>query len=239
MNDRRLLKEIKRIVLDHCSNELVSLFAIGSFLSHEMVESSDIDLIGVMKSSFDFKNEAFINRELNERIHSIHRIDLGTVSYDELLGGAHKGSLTKHIELSILLNFLKRARLIHGKRIKFDKLPIVPASPLEELRYHVKVFDEYNSDFKRKERIGPDFAFSDIIKIIFYIANLELQLRRNLTPRWSYSEVVRAFRRDKNHIVHYSMKLRRKKAISHAERESWLDLAEGYVSKMKTELVNE
>lgn len=72
------------------------------------------------------------------------------------------------------------------------------------------------------------------LKIVFYIANLELQLERGLTPRVSYREIDKAFREDKEHIVHYSMKLRRKGTIGRKERHSWLDSAERYVAKMRS-----
>jgi predicted nucleotidyltransferase len=87
VNDRGLLREMRREVLRNVGNELISVYVIGSFLSKEMVESSDIDLMGVMKSSFDFKNEARINEALNERVRSGHRIDFGTMSYDEFFRG--------------------------------------------------------------------------------------------------------------------------------------------------------
>ena len=233
-NDRRLLQEIKRIVLDCCGNELISLYAIGSFSFHEMIPSSDIDLVGVMKPSFDFRKETKINKALNHKIHSDHKIDLGTMSYAEFFGGTQKGSLMKHIELPIFLNFLKRSQRISGKPINFDKLPINPASPEEELRYHIKVFDEYKAGFRQRDRIRSDFSFRDFLKIMFYIANLELQLERELTPRVGYTEIDKAFREDKEHIVHYSMKLRRKGTIGRKERQSWLDSAERYVAKMRS-----
>jgi predicted nucleotidyltransferase len=233
MNDRRLLQEMKRIVVDHCGNELISLYAIGSFLSHEMTSSSDIDLVGVMKPSFDFRKEAQINKALNQKIHSHHKIDLGTMSYAEFFGGTQKGSLMKHVELPIFLNFLKRSRRISGKPIDFDKLPVKPASAEEELRYHIKVFDEYRAGFRVRDRIRSDFSFRDFLKIVFYIANLELQLERGLTPRVGYTEIDKAFREDKEHIVHYSTKLRRKGMIGRKERQSWLDSAERYVAKMR------
>jgi predicted nucleotidyltransferase len=233
MNNRRLLREIKEVVLENAGDELVSLYVIGSFPSKEMVHSSDIDLVGVMKPGFDFRKEPRINKALNRRIRSGRRIDLGTMSYEEFFGGAQKGSLTKHIELPVFLNFLKRARLIHGERINFDKLPMKPASPREELKYHIRVFDEYKAAFRRADRISPDFSFRDFMKVLFYIANLELQLVTRLTPRVSYTEIDRAFRQDKLHIVHYSMKLRRKRTIDREDRQSWLDSAECYVTKMR------
>jgi predicted nucleotidyltransferase len=234
MNREQLLQEIKRIILENAYDELVSLYVMGSFLSNEMVESSDIDLIGVMKSTFDFRREVRINKMLNEKIRPSHRIDLGTMSYDEFFGGTQRGSLMKHIELHIFLAFMKRARLIYGKRINFDKFPVKPASREEQLEYHIRVFNEYKADFRKKNRIRTDFTFRDFIKIVFYIANIELQLARNLIPRRSYAGILKAFRNDRNHIVHYSMKLRCKKTISRKEKESWLDLAEDYVAKLKT-----
>lgn len=229
----KLLQKMKKVVLENAGDDLVSLYVIGSFHSKEMIRTSDIDLVGVMKPSFNFKKEGEMNKALNKGNSSGNRIDLGTMSYDQFFGGRQQGSLMKHIELPVFLNFLKRAKLIYGRRINFNRLPIKPVSPLEELKYHIKVFNEYKSGYRKKNKIRPDFSFRGFIKIVFYIANLELQLTRNLTPRRSYSEIVKAFRKDKDHIVHYSMKLRRKKTISHDERNSWLDMAENYVAKMK------
>jgi hypothetical protein len=139
----------------------------------------------------------------------------------------------KNVELPIFLNFLKRAQLIHGKRIDFDKLPIKPASLQDALRYWIKVFVEYKGAFRESDRIRSDFSFRDFLKIVFYISNLELQLVKGLAPRVSYTEIDRAFRQDKLHIVHYSMKLRRKRKIGRKERQSWLDSAERYVTKIR------
>lgn len=232
MNDRRLLRAIKAAVLDSCGEEMVSLYAMGSFPRHEMIQSSDVDLVGVMKPNFDFSKEPQINKAINREIRYAHKIDLGTMSYEEFFGGIQQGSILRHIELPILLNFLKHARLIYGKKINFDKLPIKPASCQEELEYHITVFDEYKSAFRRRYRIRSDFSFRDFLKIIFYIANLELQLVRGNEPRVAYTEIERAFRTDQKHIVHHSMNLRRKKSIGRTERQSWLDSAERYVTKM-------
>jgi len=232
-NERKLLRTIKSIILDCCGVELISLYSIGSFSSHEMIASSDIDLVGVMKPSFDFRREAEINGVLNRKIRSTHKIDLGTMSYAEFFGGRHQGSLMRHIELPIFLNFLKHAHLLYGKRIDFNKLPVKPASPERELSYHIKVFEKYKADFRARDRIGSDFSFRDFLKIIFYIANLELQLTRGQTAKVRYTEIDRALRTNKEHIVHYSMKLRRKRAIDRKERQAWVDAAERYVKKMR------
>jgi len=80
MNREQLLLEIKRIILEKAHDELVSLYVMCSFLSNEMLESSDIDLIGVMKSTFDFRREVRINRMLNSKIRLSHRIDISTNS---------------------------------------------------------------------------------------------------------------------------------------------------------------
>jgi len=220
--------------LENAGAQVVSLYVVGSFLSNEMIASSDIDLVGIMKPNFDFRREARLNEILNKTVHSKHRIDLGTMSYDEFFGGTRKGSVMRYIELPIFLNFLKRAKLIYGKRINFDKLPIKPASPEQELKYHLREFNRYKVEFRRRNAVGHNFSFSDFIKTIFYIANAELQLTRHLTPKRGYTEIVRAFAKDKTHLVHYSMQLRRKKTISPRDKRTWLNLAERYVAQMRT-----
>ena len=231
INDRRVVQKIKRVVLENTGNELVSLYLIGSFVSKDMVESSDIDLVGIMKPSFDFNKERRINNALNHQIPSTHRIDLGTMSITELYGSPRKGSIMKHVELPILLNYLKQARLIHGKQINFNKLPVKSATPKDELRYHIKTFNEYKEAFRERDRIGADFAFKDFLKVIFYIAHIELQLTQQITTG-NYSEIVKAFAKDKTHPVHDSMRLRLKKTISSTDRRRWLNVAEGYVAEM-------
>ena len=129
MNDGRLLRAIKRIVLGYCGDEPISLYGIGSYWSHEMIPSSDVDLVGVMKPSFDFRREAQINIALNRKIRSAHKIDFGTMSYDEFFGGATQGSLMRYVELPIFLSFLKQARRIYGKRIDFSKLRLNRSRP--------------------------------------------------------------------------------------------------------------
>lgn len=232
--NRRLLQRLKQTVLENAGEQVVSLYIVGSFISNEMIESSDIDLVGIMKPSFDFRREAHINRILNKTIHSKHRIDLGTMSFDEFFGGAQKGSLMTHTELPIFLNFLEGGKLIWGKRINFDKLPIKPASPEQELKYHLREFDKYKNEFRKKNALGPDFSFRDFIKTIFYVANAELQLSQHLTPKSGYTDIVRAFADNKTHPVHYSLQLRRKKKISSRDKRTWMNLAEGYVTQMKT-----
>jgi hypothetical protein len=198
-----------------------------------MVESSDIDLIGIMKPNFDFKKEKIINKILNEKIRSKHRIDLGTMSYEEFFGGRRQGSLTKHIVLPVFMNFLKNAKLIYGKKLNFDKFPIKPASKEDELKYHIKVFNKYKNLFRKRDRLGPDFQFKDFVKIIFYIANIELQKTKKTKSRNSYSDIDNAFKNEKDHIVHYSLRLRKKKKITNEEKRLWLDIADQYVKKMK------
>jgi predicted nucleotidyltransferase len=234
MNDEQLLEKIKNVIVESTNNDLISLYVIGSFLRKEMEEYSDIDLVGIMKPTFDFEKRKHINWVLNKRVRSKHRIDMGTVSYDEFFGGERKGSMTEYITVPVFIKFLKKAKLVYGKKIKFDRLPIKPATDKEELKYHIEVFDEYKDMFRKGHRFSADYTFRDFIKIMFYIANLELRILKKSKSRDSYVEVDNAFRNDNDHIVHYSMLLRRKRAdITNKEKEVWFGMAEDYVRRMK------
>ena len=232
MNSKNLVKKIRKIVLETTNGNLISLYLIGSFLRNEMTKTSDIDVVGVMKPDFDFMKEVEINKILNEKIHSKHRIDLGTMNYEEFFGGVQKGSLMKHTYLSVFINFLKNAKLIYGKKLNFDKFPIKPASIEDELNYHIGIFRKYKNEFRKKDSLGPDFYFRDFIKTIFFIANLELLRNRGLKPK-SYFNISKALKKEKNHIVHYSLKLRKKKIITKQEKQHWLEMAERYVKELR------
>jgi len=233
MNGKQLVERIKKIILENAGECIVSLYAIGSFPRKEMVESSDIDLVGIMKASFDFRKERLVNKTLNKKIRSKHRIDLGTMSYDEFFGGKQQGSLTRHVDLPVFMNFLKNAKLIYGRKLDFNTFPIKPASKEDELKYHIRIFDKYKDAFRKKDRIAADFSFKDLFKIIFYIANIEVQISRKTKPKKRYFDIAKAFRNERHHIVHYSLKLRKKKTITNDEKRLWFDMAENYVRKMK------
>ena len=233
MDDKRFIGKIVQIVLENTGNGLISLYLVGSFLTKDMVKSSDIDLVGVMKSSFDFGKEKLINERLNEKIISKHKIDLGTMSVEEFFGGKQKGSLMRHMSLPVFLNSLKNAQLVYGRKFDFDELPIKPASKTYEMEYWIREFKKYKNEFRKKDKLGTDFSFRDFLKIIFYIANLQFQpTRKTKQKKQRYSDIVNAFRTENNHIVHYSLELRKKASITNEEKQSWLDRAEVYVESI-------
>ena len=229
MNDEELIDKLKHTVLEHTGNDLISLYVIGSFITKDMTENSDIDFVGLMKSSYDFDNEEKLNEILNDKISSAHIIDIGMMNYDAFFGGEPKGRIMEHIDLPVFINFLKKAKLIHGKQINFDEIPIMPASLKDELEYHIETFNELKDEFKEKDQISYDFFFRDFIKIIFYIANIELELIHDIKPASNYSEIATAYKFNENHIVHYSLKLRNQTMISNDEKIKWIDLAEQYL----------
>lgn len=232
MGNKRLINRIVQIILENTGNSLISLYLVGSFLTKDMVKSSDIDVVGVMKPSFDFRKEKLINEILNEKIISRHKIDLGTMSVEEFFGGKQKGSLMRHMNLPVFLNSLKNAQLIYGRKIDFDELPIKPASETDEMKYWIKEFKKCKNEFRKKDKLGVDFSFKDFLKIIFYIANLQLQLTRKTQQEKRYSDIAIAFRTESDHIVHYSLELRRKASITNEEKQLWLDKAELYVESI-------
>ncbi len=233
MNDEKLINEIKNTILKHTGDNLISLYVIGSFITKDMINNSDIDFIGVMKSSYDFTNETQLNEILNNKIRSAHKIDIGMMSYDEFFGGESKGSIMENIELPVFINFLKKAKLVHGKQLNFNEFSIKPATLRNELEYHIDIFYEHKDTFKEKDQICPDFTFKDFIKVIFYIADIELHLVSDNKSVNGYSEIAMAFKNNEKHIVHYSLKLRRQQVISKDDKIKWLEVAEKYLIDLK------
>lgn len=233
MDDQALIERVIKLVLAIAGDNLRSMYLIGSFLTREMIDSSDIDFIGIMESSFDFTNETAINPELNSKIDSKYPIDVELMNYDAFFGGKPKGSILKYVTLSVLLNFLKRAKHVYGEKLNFDTLPVKPASPQDELIYHMGVFHRNKDEFRTKDKIGIDFTFKSFLKQVFYMANLELQLTRRMESQRRYSEIVHAFQFHPDHIVHFSYTLRKQNAITVKEKHAWLDKAEEYVQQPK------
>jgi hypothetical protein len=239
MSDKRLIDRIVQIVLENAGSSLVSLYVVGSFFTKDMVKSSDIDLVGVMEPSFDFRKEKLINQRLNEKILSKHKIDLGTMSIEEFFGGKQRGSLMRHMNLSVFMNSLKNSQLAYGRKLDFDEMPVKQASKKDEMKYWIEEFRKYKDEFRRKDRLGVDFCFKDFVKVIFYIADLHLELTAKTKRRKKrYSDIANAFRTESAHIVHYSLALRKRESITKEEKQSWLDKAEAYVESIEDNMRN-
>lgn len=227
------LKKINKTVIENAGEDLVSLYLLGSFMTKDIVRTSDIDFIAVMKDKFNFKKEKRLNRILNEKVRAGRRIDVGTMSINEFYGGKVKGSILKNVELPILLNFLKNAKLIYGRKLDFDSFPTKPASLKEELRYYAGLITRYGNRFRHTDKLGVDWTFRNFVKTAFFLANVELQLNRDAKHKKRYVDIVKTFRHDKEHIVHRTMKIRIKKTITQREKIEWINEAEMYARQMK------
>jgi hypothetical protein len=107
------------------------------------------------------------------------------------------------------------------------------------MKYWIKEFEKYKNEFRKKDKLGVDFSFKDFVKIIFYIANLQLQLMRKTEQKKKrYSDIANAFRTESNHIVRYSLELRKKESIANEEKQLWLDKAEVYVESIDAVMRN-
>lgn len=233
MDETMFIDKVTKLVLEFANNHLHSLYLIGSFLSRELTETSDIDFIGIMDASFDFTREINLNSMLNSKVFTRHPIDVGLMNYEAFLGGEPRGSILKYVTIPVLLNFLKQAKLVYGEHLDFDAFPIKPALPHEELRYHIRVFHRNKDAFRTKDKIGVDFTFKGFVRQVFYMAALELQLIHKLKRLTMYSEVVHAFRSNPNHLVHFSYKLRSQKHVTVKEKHQWLDKAKEYIQQLE------
>lgn len=233
MNGKKVLEKIKNIMIEQAGEDIVSLYVMGSFMTKDVEKTSDIDIIAIMKDDFDFRKEISINSLLNRKLKTKYQVSLGTMSIKEFYRGRRKGSLTKHTGLPIFLNFLKHAKLIHGKRLAPDKFPVKPASLKMQMNYHCNLILTYGKHFRKIDKIGVDWTFRDFIKTSFYIADLELQITRKTKPKPRYADIVNAFKAKKYHIIHETMRLRKKKFITSKEKQEWISKAEDYAKEMK------
>ena len=63
------------------------------------------------------------------------------------------------------------------------------------------------------------------------IADVENQILNNKKHNKRYADIAKSFKKDREHIVHYTMKLRKKNKISKKERLKWIKMAKQYISK--------
>ncbi|MBU3896968.1 MAG: nucleotidyltransferase domain-containing protein [Nanoarchaeota archaeon] len=231
----KILKQATNIITKSTGKDLITLILMGSYGTKDMVKTSDIDLNAIMKDSFDFRKERQIKNMLKEQIEKKYKIETNfeCMNIGAFYGKKKKGSLTKYISLPILITFFNESRFLYGKKINFNKFSVKRASLEKQLKYHIKSINDNVDKFKGKDMIGTSWYFKDFIKGVFLLADVENQILNKKEHKKRYIDIYNEFKKDRTHIIHYTMTLRRKKRITNREKLKWIKMAKQYIKNLK------
>lgn len=230
-NLTEIIEKCKRIIITPITENIVeSLYIGGSIQAKDRIETSDIDIIGIVKDNFPEEFENKINAELKNKIKEM-TCKLRIIYDSELKGGEQKGFITKLLPVKLFIRRLPHFPIIWGKEIDTNNT-IGPYSYNEEAKVQIKIIKNYIKQINAKTKPVP---FEWIPKAVFYLSAIELASECKTKYLTSLSEIESQLKEEKNHIVHESMKIRLKNyEITEREKVDYLNKVLEYLEEIKT-----
>ncbi len=196
--------------------ELVSIYLKGSFITREMNEKSDVDMIVIV----DNKRTASKLKALRDKNkENFWPVDILPLSLDELANKDESNS-----RRTMFLADSDFYELIFGKKISSRDYPLKPFEKIFKgqvsfARKAIKLHREGNKD--------GCYGFSILIKNCFWIVYSELRLLDESPPRtW---ENLDKFIKDKKNIIHDAYYFRMNPTKDKKLREEFLKKFEVYL----------
>ncbi len=216
MNDKKLKKIINNIteftVKELKYKGLISLYLSGTILTKDRVKLSDIDLFGIVSPDFDIiKEENKINSDFEKKSKILcggFETRFRAIGIDELNKGKPRGVIAKYIGLDILIKQFPFFKKLWGKDLDFSKFKVKPIKPKQEAKIHIKTIELFLKKLKKGEELFPIQNFP---KSVLFLARVEAEKDYNFKFTPYYVDLEKHFVKQKGHIVHKAMKLRKKK----------------------------
>jgi len=215
----------QKLILSHIPRDkIVSIYIGGSFLRREMTPTSDIDMWVI---TTDTRGQKLVSKLITEA-QGKFTPELGLSGYSlwELKNGKSLAYLVKKHRTGPkrFTKKLANYQLIYGKQLNPATFPT--QTDKEDLTMMISVFETkflplYNENI---------LAFQDILKQVFWLADLELSLKGHHPPH-SWTEMVKLT--PKNHIARTALDLRHSKP-SLRQETTFISQLKKYLEELKT-----
>jgi len=223
------LKLAKKLLFQNISKkEIISVYVKGSFVRREMNRKSDVDIIIILVKSKFLKKL----KKLDEKYYSKYKPQIQFSGYSLWELKYNKRSKTGkkfRAAPSRAVQHLEHYGLIYGKMLR--KADFHQGPDKGHLRGMLYAFKEiFFPKYKEKK-----FGFSEIVKQVFWLVENE-QIWKGKTPPHNWKKLAKSIR-DKNHIIHDTLKFRLKPTNDKKERAKFIIKLNKHLSELN-KLVN-
>ena len=217
------LKSGKTIILQNIpKEEIISIYAKGSFVRREMNKNSDVDTSTILKHS------RYLNRlkQLQKKYKNKFEPNIEFTGYSlwELNNNKKaKTGKTNRPAPSRIVQHLEYYRLIYGKSLK--KEDFHQGDDTKRLRTMIDIFRTlFLPGYEKKE-----FGFSTIVKQTFWLVENEQKVKGKNPPH-HWSRLARSIK-DKDHIIHDVLRFRKKPTKDKKEKSKFIKKLNKYLSE--------
>jgi len=219
------LRAAKKIILENVPrDELRAIYVKGSFVRREMNEKSDIDLTTIIKHNRLLRRLDKLAQEVKKKYKP--DLNLGFFSLWELEHNKrHYETKKPRGRPDLFLRKLGNYRIIYGKPLDPNKYPQRDDQRALEIR--IKTFWDLFLPMYRR----GDLRFSEMIKQVFWLVELEELVKGNKAPE-SWKGLDRAITNPR-HIIHPTYKYRVNRTKSKRLREQYINRLKTYLKQLE------
>lgn len=219
------IKIARNIILTELPKEqIVSIYAKGSFVRREMNKKSDVDTVTILKES------KYLNKlkRLEEKYRNAYepKIQFSGYSLWELKRNKRTISGKKlRASPSRTVQHLKHYKLLYGKQLNKEDFHQGP--PRGHLKGMLYAFNEVFIPEYNKNR----FSFSELAKQVFWLVeNEHIWLGKNPPHHWK--KLAKSIEND-DHIIHDALRYRLKPTKDKKKQAEFIKKLKKYLSKLQ------
>lgn len=233
MKVSKVVDDLAKIIIDRFYDKgMKSLYLAGTILTKDKVASSDIDFFGFVDKSFDIvKEEADINKffDINrKKLCSGIECRFRAIGLDEFSGRIKRGNMANYIGVRGFALIFHSWKHVWGEKSDFGK-KVKPYSLINRKNRAIGRIGFVMDQVKK----GNDFFIRGFSKEVLRLVEVESEIAQGKKYEYSYFEIQKRFSKNKEHIVHETMKFR-KKGISKKEFLEFVPRVNEYVKYMRT-----
>jgi len=224
----KVLKFTKKFILKNIpKKDLIAIYVKGSFIRREMNKNSDIDPTVILRINRNIKKVKRFAKKYKKEFKP--ELNLGVLSLWELKNNKHFYKSKKPRGSPYLfIRKVKDYKLIYGKKINPEDYPKREDKIFLEKR--IKAFHNlFIPMYKEKKPL--DIGFSGLLKQVFWLVELEEQVKGNNPPA-SWKGLARSVK-DKDHIIHDTLKYRLKKPKDKKIRRAYVNKLKRYLKSLE------
>jgi len=227
--EKKAILSINRVInflLAHVpKDELISIYIKGSFITREMNENSDVDVVPILKDNDTLRKLKIVRDENKEMLRPSEILPISLTELKKNKNSKLHGKLKGRPDT--FLRDLEHFKLIYGKKISKTDYPM---RTLNKMFYNALTGIKNNTiPLYKKEKFG----FSQLIKQIFWIAHFEQKMLGKNPPRtW---KGLNKFIKDKEHIIHKAYYFRMHPTKNKKIRKKFINSSMKYVDSLLRE----
>ncbi len=219
------IKIAKKLILNEIPKEqIVAIYAKGSFVRREMNSESDVDTITILKESKFLKKLQILEEKYRDKYRP--QLQFSGYSFWELKYNK-KTSCGKKLRASPsrAVQHLEYYKLFYGKNLRKEDFHQGP--PKGHLRGMIYAFKEiFLPGYKEKK-----FSFSELAKQVFWLVENE-QIWKGRNPPHHWKKLTKSIK-DKNHIINEALKYRLNPTKDKIERVRFIRKLNKYLSELE------